>query len=393
MAYATAAHSLSHAYVLLIPLFLVLWIEEFSTDIYTLGLVAATAYVFFGGGSVPFGYLSDRLGARALLMIYLGGAAASLIMLSMARGIPQLLLAVSILGLFSSIHHPTAISMISKEVQERGRGLGYHGMGGSLGIALGPLAASLLLLQFHWRAILLVFSIPAMLLLSAMALKGPVELAPRGSFMPASAWGSFLSRGFLLVLLIYVFAGIAYWGALTYLPSYLNTLQLPSIGVGERVMGPGAYLFSALLATGAVGQVAGGVLADRSKVELTLAISSLLVALLLVLLALPQPLVLAAIAIAFGFLLFLLEPLQNVLVSVRTPSDARGLAFGLVFLAVFGIGALGAVLGGYLSLGEGFRSFFPLLSIFMVASAMSALLLLRFSQAAPQPTISSNSGE
>ncbi len=394
VAYTTAAHSLSHTYILLIPLFLVLWIEDFDADVFVMGLVAAAAYVFFGGGSVPFGYLSDRLGARTLLMIYLGGAAVSLILMALASDLPRLVLSVSLLGLFSSIHHPTAISMISKEVREQGKGLGYHGMGGSLGIALGPLTASLLLLYVDWRGILLLFSAPAFLLLSAFAVRGPTELAAKKPAPRQDMRKSFLNRGFTLVLLVYIFAGIAYWGALTYLPLYLSTLQLPQLSLGQRGIGPGAYIFSGLLAAGAVGQVAGGVLADKFKVEVVLAISSGAVALFLVLLSVPTGFVVAAVALTFGFLLFMLEPLQNVLVSVRTPDSVRGLAFGLVFLAVFGIGAIGAVMGGYISLEEGLRPFFPLLSAFMLASGLAALMLLRLGPATrPQPTISSSRAE
>ncbi|MFQ5837543.1 MAG: MFS transporter [Thermoplasmata archaeon] len=394
VAYATVAHSLNHAYILLIPLFIRIWIEEFQSDVYVMGLVASAAYAFFGGGSLPFGYLADRIGSRGLLMVYLGGAAASLLLISVSQGLLQLTLALSLLGLSSSIYHPSAIAMISREVREQGRGLGYHGMGGSLGIALGPFIASLLLLSMGWRTALLLFSSPALLLLAVLAIRGPVELAPRRAPTLSEMSRSFANYGFLLVLLVYVFAGVAYWGALTFLPLYLDTLQLPSLSLGTRLMTPGAYLFSALLAVGAAGQVAGGHLADRSRVESTLAVSSVLVAILLILLALPPSLAIAVVAVAFGFLLFSLEPMQNVLVSTRTPGNVRGVAFGMVFLSVFGIGALGAALGGYVSETKGLSAIFPILSSFMVVSGASSLLLRRLAvRKAAQLTISSKREE
>jgi MFS family permease len=375
VACATVAHSLNHAYILLIPLFIRIWIEEFQADAYTMGLVASSAYVFFGGGSVPFGYLADRIGSKSLLMLYLGGAAVSLLLISWSSGLLQLAVALALLGLFSSTYHPSAIAMISREVREQGKGLGYHGMGGSLGIALGPLIASLLTLAVDWRTVFLLFSAPAVILLVAIALRGPVELAPRSAPSLPVALRSFANYSFLLVLLVYIFAGIAYWGALTFLPLYLDTLELPSLSLGPRMMSPAAYMFPALLALGAAGQVAGGHLADRSRVEVILAASSALVATALLLLALPQSLAVAAVAMAFGFLLFSLEPMQNVLVSTRTSEGLRGLAFGLVFLSVFGIGAMGAVLGGFMSRIAGLSAIFPVLSLFMVASGIAALLL------------------
>jgi len=54
------------------------------------------------------------------------------------------------------------------------------------------------------------------------------------------------------------------------------------------------------------------------------------------------------VAVGFGFLLFSLEALQNTLVTREAPREVRGLAFGFTFLSVFGIGAIGATLAGYL---------------------------------------------
>src|SRR2546428_7936857 len=52
--------------------------------------------------------------------------------------VPVLAASLGALGLFSSAYHPTGLSVISRTVTEQGRGMGWHGMGGSLGIAAGP---------------------------------------------------------------------------------------------------------------------------------------------------------------------------------------------------------------------------------------------------------------
>ncbi|TKX82954.1 MFS transporter, partial [Halorubrum sp. SS5] len=43
-----------------------------------------------------------------------------------------------------------------------GTALGYHGIGGNLGIALGPLATALLLLAFDWRLVTAALAVPAL---------------------------------------------------------------------------------------------------------------------------------------------------------------------------------------------------------------------------------------
>jgi MFS family permease len=174
---------------------------------------------------------------------------------------------------------------------------------------------------------------------------------------------------------------VAYWGALTFLPVYLDSLGLPSLDVGGSALTAGLYLFPAVLALGAAGQVVGGFLADRPRVEITLASASVVVGGLLILLAVPSAGAVVGIAFAFGFLLFALEPMQNLLVARRAPPNLRGLAYGLVFLAVFGIGAAGAALGGYIGTVADLRLIFPPLAVFMLASGAAVLLLVTRSRA------------
>src|SRR2546430_15942272 len=64
---------------------------------------------------------------------------------------------------------------------------------------------------------------------------------------------------FILVLLVYMFAGFAYQGGLAFLPHFV---------------GPGLFAFA--LACGALGQVGSGRLADRPRPERTLVALSLL---------------------------------------------------------------------------------------------------------------------
>ncbi len=158
---------------------------------------------------------------------------------------------------------------------------------------------------------------------------------------PAPVWGSAALPGiratlrsvatvpFALVLLVYVFAGVAYWGSLTFLPG---------------IVGAGSYAL--LLALGAAGQVLSGHLSERPHPHRTLFAMSLAAAAVLASLATGVPWILAAGAWGFGFLLFSLEPLQNTLVTGSVPREVRGFAFGMTFLGVFGLGSIGAVMAG-----------------------------------------------
>src|SRR5437899_1986170 len=316
-------HGTVHANILSIPVFLLAWQPEFRADNLTLGLLAASAYIPYGLGSVPFGFLADGRAPDRLLLVCAFGIAASL----------------GALGLFSSAYHPTGLSVISRTVTEQGRGMGWHGMGGSLGIAAGPAyVGATLAFGASWRLVAGSLILPAVIA-SVLLL---VERLPRGVLTSPAVLGGtrrgLASRPYGLILLVYMFAGFAYQGGLTFLPRFI-----------------GAGFFAAALGLGAVGQVFSGTLADRRRPDRTLfalstaAAGSLAAAGVLLVAGLGPPFLgFTAVAVGFGFLLFSLEALQNTLVTREAPREVRGLAFGFTFLSVFGIGAIGATLAGYL---------------------------------------------
>jgi MFS family permease len=270
------------------------------------------------------------------------------------------------LGFFSAVYHPTGLSVISRDVAEQGRGMGWHGMGGSLGVAAGPaFVGATLSFGWSWRAVAAVLILPAIVaaaLLLANRLPDRVAANPRA---PAGSLRGLFTTPFVLILLVYMFAGFAYQGGLAFLP---------------RFVGPG--FFALALALGAVGQVAAGRRADRPRSERTLFRLSLVGASLLGLLALF--LVIGSLgvsvgtgfgvaALVFGLVLFSLEPLQNTLVTREAPRPLRGTAFGFTFLSVFGVGSIGAVLAGWLIQQNQGAALFLILGACLTVSGIAAL--------------------
>jgi len=328
-------HGAVHANLLAIPVFLNLpWRSEFHADSVVVGLLAATTYACFGFSSVPFGFLADRRPPTRLLMLSAGGIAVSLASLAFSTNLPWLALSLAGLGLSSGIYHPTALAAISRSVEAQGAAMGWHGMGGSLGIALGPaFVAASLASGWPWRDAVAVLVLPPLVGLALLATRFP-RVGTRPPTAVATRSRTLASVPFARVLLVYFFAGIAYQGALSFLP-------LP------QFLGGG--LFAVALGLGAVGQVVAGTLADRRRPDRILTSLSLTAAVLLALLAAflgSASFVLGGLA--FGFVLFSLEALQNTLVTRTAPHESRGLAFGLSFFSVFGLGSIGAVLAGWL---------------------------------------------
>src|SRR3989442_2774167 len=166
-------HGTVHANLLAIPVFLNLaWRAEFRADDVTVGLLAATTFACFGLSSLPFGFLADRRPAGRLLLISSGAIAASLALVAISPSLPWLALSLAALGLASGIYHPTGLSAISRSVEAQGRGMGWHGMGGSLGIALGPaFVGAALAARWPWRSALGLLVLSPLLRLAWLALQ------------------------------------------------------------------------------------------------------------------------------------------------------------------------------------------------------------------------------
>ena len=406
--FAMAGHGMVHIYELSVPILLTVWATEFSATAATLGTVAAVGYGLFGIGALPGGLLVDRFGSRTLIVACLLGMGASFVVLAGAPGLPGIALALALWGLAASVYHPAGLALISNGVERRGSAFAYHGMAGNLGIAGGPFLTALLLVALDWRTAVLVLAVPALV---AALVGSTIEFdetaavdhsadhdssttttldSPR-EFLAAS-WGLF-TAAFLVVFVLVLFNGLYYRGMVTFLPEMLGTF-LDRLGVGapERGLGPlseapasdrfdlSQYLYAGLLAVGIGGQYVGGRLTDAIEPErgLVVVITSLVAIALLFAPASSRLPTLLGASVALGFALFAMQPLSQATIAKYSRPERRGLSFGYTYLAIFGIGALGASLAGAaLTYGSPAAVFVLLAGLELVALTMAVLLLAR----------------
>jgi MFS family permease len=401
-------HGMVHTYELSIPILMTVWLVEFSTTAAVLGTAAAVGYGLFGVGALPAGLLVDRFGSRALISACLAGMGLSFVILSVAPGVVGVTVALALWGAAASVYHPAGLTLISNGVEERGRGFAYHGMAGNVGIAGGPLLTAVLLLAFDWRLVVVLLAVPALI---ATLVGLSIEFDPVAA-VETDADGSrrrtpgslaefvgetrrLFSLRFLLVFAIVAFNGLYYRGVLTFLPDLLGDFLTAAVGdVRPGIFDPNSplaeefdlaqYLYAGLLTVGIGGQYLGGRLTDR--IDPDRGLIGMLAALTIIALSFVAAAEtglggLLLVSFVLGFALFAMQPLTQATIAKYSRPESRGLSFGYTYLAIFGIGALGAAVVGTVLTYASMPLVFVALAAFSATAMSLAITLVRVGRA------------
>ena len=394
---AMLAHAMVHTFELSIPILVPVWLAEFGTTQAVVGVVVSAGYALFGIGALPGGVLADAYGSRRLIAGCLLGMGGAFALLGVAPSLWVVALALVLWGVAASVYHPSGLALLSKGVTEQGSAFAYHGMAGNLGIAVGPLVTTLLLLVLDWQTVVVVLAVPAFAA-ALVALRADVdEAAAVGAdgANDARADGgvasvselvvdsrTLFSGWFVAVFGVVMLSGLYYRGVLTFLPDLLSGLALfAPVDLAGETLEPARYLYAGLLTVGMAGQYVGGKLTDRMENARGIAIAfGVLAALALVFVPASAaglgPLLM--VSFVLGFFLFVVQPLYQATVAAYTPPGARGLSYGYTYLGVFGIGALGAAIAGVVLQYASPAALFAVLAVFAsLASALGIVLSVR----------------
>jgi MFS transporter, FSR family, fosmidomycin resistance protein len=77
-------HGTFHIYEMVIPLFVVIWLDLFDVSAVVIGAIVAIGYVLIGVGALPSGALADRYGSKRLVVLSIGGMAGGFVLISLA---------------------------------------------------------------------------------------------------------------------------------------------------------------------------------------------------------------------------------------------------------------------------------------------------------------------
>ncbi len=208
----------------------------------------------------PFlGQLSDRHPSPWLVPAGLLCAGGGVALATFMPTYPLIVLAIGLSGLGMAAFHPEAARFVNRTSgPRRATGMSLFSLGGTVGLAVGPLLATPLLIAFGLRGAAVLFvptAVMALLLALDLSRYGAPPQAPAGGKAVRRPGGD-AWRPFLLLLGAVLSRSATMYGLNTFIPLYWqDNLHQP--------ISAGGVALTVLFASGAVGALAGGWAADR----------------------------------------------------------------------------------------------------------------------------------
>lgn len=324
------AHFVNDGLDMVLPLIMPFLVTRYTLSLFEAGIIitsySATTVVF----QPLLGYLADLTGhKRVYLASGLVLMAAGFYMIQFAPTLPWIIFLSFFSGIGYSVYHPVAISFVNAAYMERrGFGVGFHGLGGSVGRGVFPAALGVLLAAYGLGSALL-FSVAVGFLAGILVLNLPTEMGVRKE----RRFRVNLTRVILAAAAIQLLRTVFYAGTVNFIPTYLVRelhLDIAAAGISTSIM----------LILGILSQPLGGHISDKVGRRAVLGLSSSLMGFFFMLfLWIPYPASLVLLSLV-GFWIFLGFPIPYAVVGDHIPKESISTSLGIIS----GLGSAGGII-------------------------------------------------
>jgi FSR family fosmidomycin resistance protein-like MFS transporter len=292
-----------------------------------------------------FGVFSDNRPLPALMPLGVLSAGIGMALVGVAPTYPLILLCVVLSGIGVAAFHPEAARFANYvSGARRARGMSFFSVGGNAGFALGPALTTPLVLAFGLPGTLFLV-LPAAVMAAVLFMESPRLLGfspgepENGGTEPVEApehWGPFARMVGIVTVRSFV-----YFGLVAFVASYYERVLGTSPALGNAAL-------TVMLASGAVGTLVMGPLADRFGRRMVVGVSMLLLPPLIYGFTLAGPVVGMALLALVGAVTVGTFGVTVVMGQEYLPGRI-GLAAGVTMGLSIGLGGLGAPLLGLLA--------------------------------------------
>lgn len=388
--FTNVGHSLDHILTLLYPTVVIVLEREWGRSYGELIGLMLAGQVLFGIAALPAGWFADRWSTIGMMAIYFLGTGAAAIGTGLATTPFELAIGLAAIGFFAAIYHPVGMAWLVRTTLDRGRALGWNGMFGSIGVALGPLIAGALCQWWSWRvAFILPGSVTVLIglgLLVSWRLGWLVEAPAISVSAPKAPPRREMIRAFFLLSVTMTCGAMVYQSFSIMLPKlFADRLgDMSSLGA----FGIGGLVGLVYLCAGAAMPVSGW-LADRFQMQRLYLASFTLQVPFLFLAAHLESWPLLVVTIILVFIGTLGGPAENKMMAYYTPGRWQGTGYGAKFVLALGVSASSIPLIAWMYEATGGFYWLFILMGSLAATAMIGAAMLPSGEASSRPAPSS----
>jgi MFS family permease len=377
-------HGFNEFYSVIVPPLFPFLVPDLGISYADTGLLVVVFFVTYSVAQLPVGRVANHYSARRLLV---GGQAllsVGIAVVAFAPTYETMLAGMVVAGVGGSTYHPTGMSVISDAESDatHGRSMGIHGMLGTFGTVVAPVAVGGLALAFGWRPALLA---GALAVLYPRAVPGEEEetgfvAAVResmggGTLRAAGRQAFTFLRSPAMLVLIGLFAVV---GAEVRAVQSFTTLFASNAAGGDAAFGN--QMFALTMVAAGVASTAAGAGVDRMDRRLFAGVCFAGTAVVVAAVAL-LPLGRVGLAVGFavlGVVMYSVYPATNALAAGLSTEDSSGDVFAVTQTAAALGGAAGPFLLGTVAdattLSTGFLSTAGIVGVGVVVVAAATVL-------------------
>ncbi len=346
--------------------------KEFNLN-YTETAAITSAFSISGGLSqLPSGFLADKIGPTILITMGILGVAIGGLFIGLSTSYYMLLAALVFMGLMSGGYHPASTPLISMSVpvNQRGRALGVHLIGGNSSFFIAPMIAAVIAGIWGWRGVYITLAIPTGILgflfylylnkrygkahIEAMKRKQSEERPPQEGH----------KRRLWAFLVMMVLGG----GAAASVHPFLSVYMVDALGASNEVA---TASMSIIFSSGVWAGPLGGYLSDKLGSAKVIIVTDILSGLMIF--ALKEADYgwgLWSVLWIIGLIHALRFPVAEAFIISQTEAKYRSTVYGIYYSTMQYTGAIFAPIMGYFIQDYGFHAMFTFSAYAVTAVAI-----------------------
>jgi FSR family fosmidomycin resistance protein-like MFS transporter len=367
----TLAHTATDINQGAIPVLLPFFIAQHNLTYAAAAAIVFTTTLVSTVTQPVFGLVADRLSRPWLMPLGVLLAGLGLSCVGLAPTYATGLVAIGISGIGVAAFHPEGARLANRFAGEnKATAMSIFATGGQLGFAIGPLIATFALLQWGLKGTAFL-AVPAIsiTLLVAFILPGLWKYHDAGGGKGAQqGQGTDFWSAFICLSILVLFRSVIFYGINTFLPLFW-------INVLNQSKAAGASALTVFFASGVVGNLLGGRIADRVGFKVAVLVEFACLTILLPIFAYtPNPTWAILLLVPIGLMIF--APVGPMVVLGQNYLPNRiGLASGVTLGLAFSFGGITTPIFGWIADRHGLHAAITALAFMpIVCSGLSTIL-------------------